>query len=196
MLRDVVAHYVNEHNVPEIDVAAAIAVAMQGDEPLLLEAAPEPPAYERRDRGDRADRADRGRGDRGDRPARESGRSRHTGQPLATYRIAVGKRHRVEPRQIVGAIANEGGLRRADFGNITIRPDFSLVELPADLASETWDALRSTRISGKLIDLQLDHGAPGSRAPRGRPSRAGRDETPQPASDGDRPRTKKPRRKD
>ena len=54
------------------------------------------------------------------------------GRPLATYRIAVGKRHKVEPRQIVGAIANEGGLRRQDFGAITIRPDFSLVELPAD----------------------------------------------------------------
>ena len=52
---------------------------------------------------------------------------------MATYRIAVGKRHKVEPRQIVGAIANEGGLRRGDFGHIQIRPDFSLVELPADL---------------------------------------------------------------
>ena len=52
---------------------------------------------------------------------------------MATYRIAVGKRHKVEPRQIVGAIANEGGLSRRDFGAISIRPDFSLVELPAEL---------------------------------------------------------------
>ena len=29
---------------------------------------------------------------------------------MATYTIAVGKRHKVEPRQIVGAIANEGGV--------------------------------------------------------------------------------------
>jgi ATP-dependent RNA helicase DeaD len=49
---------------------------------------------------------------------------------MATYRIAVGKRHKVEPRQIVGALANEGGLNRGDFGHIQIRPDFSLVELP------------------------------------------------------------------
>ena len=52
---------------------------------------------------------------------------------MATYRIAVGKRHKVEPRQIVGAIANEGGLSRQDFGHIDIRGDHSLVELPADL---------------------------------------------------------------
>ena len=85
------------------------------------------------------------------------------GNPLATYRIAVGKRHKVEPRQIVGAIANEGGLRRQDFGAISIRPDFSLVELPAELSAETWDALRSTRISGKLIGLKKDDGPPGAR---------------------------------
>ena len=60
---------------------------------------------------------------------------------MATYRIAVGKRHKVEPRQIVGALANEGGLSRGDFGHIQIRPDFSLVELPADLPPGTEAAL-------------------------------------------------------
>ena len=39
--------------------------------------------------------------------ARPRGR---TDVDMASYRIAVGKRHKVEPRQIVGALANEGGL--------------------------------------------------------------------------------------
>ena len=153
--RDVVAHYVQEHDVPEVDVAAALAVVLQGDEPLLLDPKAEKPAQPpRADRPDRPDRPDRGgdrSGDRGPRVARD-------GRPLATYRIDVGKRHKVEPRQIVGAIANEGGLSRQDFGSISIRPDFSLVELPAELPAETWDALRSTRISGKLIGLKKDDG--------------------------------------
>jgi ATP-dependent RNA helicase DeaD len=148
--RDVVAHYVAEFNVPEVDVAAALAVVLQGDEPLLLEELPEP-EVRRPARGDR------------DRAPRESGRSRNTGQPLATYKISVGKRHRVEPRQIVGAIANEGGLGRNDFGAITIRGDYSLVELPAKLPSEAWDKLKETRISGKLIELSRDYGP---KAPR------------------------------
>ena len=80
---------------------------------------------------------------------------------MATYRISVGKRHHVAPGAIVGAIANEGGLRRSDFGHISIRPDHSLVELPADLADETVEALRRTRISGVLIQLQPDSGPPG-----------------------------------
>ena len=156
--RDVVAHYVHEHDVPEVDVAAALAVVLQGDEPLLLDPEAERPAQpargERPDRG--GDRSGDRSGDRGPRVARD-------GRPLATYRIAVGKRHKVEPRQIVGAIANEGGLSRQDFGAISIRPDFSLVELPAELSAETWDALRSTRISGKLIGLKKDDGPPSAR---------------------------------
>ncbi|EGD44725.1 DEAD/DEAH box helicase [Nocardioides sp. WG-D5] len=186
--RDVVRHYVDEHDVPEVDVAAALAAVLHGEEPLLLEPEPEKPAYEER-RG-RRDRDDRG-GERGG-ERRETSRSRGNGQPLATYKIQVGKRHRVEPRQIVGAIANEGGLRRADFGNISIRNDFSLVELPADLAPETWKALESTRISGKLIELSEDSGGgpvrrSGGRFDRSQGSRRGAPEA------GDRPR--KPRQK-
>ena len=70
---------------------------------------------------------------RDDRPAREDGgpaSSASAEADFATYRIAVGKRHKVGPGAIVGAIANEGGLHRSDFGHITIRLDHSLVELP------------------------------------------------------------------
>jgi ATP-dependent RNA helicase DeaD len=158
--RDVVAHYVREHDVPEVDVAAALAVVLQGDEPLLLEPEPERPV-----RRSPEHREDRDRDERQGRSKADRHRQRSDG-PLATYRINVGKRHKVEPRQIVGAIANEGGLRRQDFGAITIRPDFSLVELPAELPASTWDALRSTRISGKLIELKRDEGRPAQRPDR------------------------------
>ena len=169
--RDVIAHYVRNHDVPEADVAAALAVVAQGDSPLLLEPEPERPRraerFDRddRDRGGRGDRGDgrgaeRARGD-GDRPER---RPRPGAKPMTTYRIAVGRRHKVEPRQIVGALANEGGLNRDDFGAIQIRPEFSLVELPADLSEDTLDRLTDTRISGKLIELRLDTGGPGRRA--------------------------------
>ena len=94
---------------------------------------------------------------------------------MATYRIAVGRRHRVQPRQIVGALANEGGLQRSDFGHIDIRIDHSLVELPMKLPPEVWQALAETRISGKLIELGRVNSRPhsgGSAKPRkGRPHR-------------------------
>ncbi|GGN09497.1 ATP-dependent RNA helicase DeaD [Terrabacter tumescens] len=166
VFRDVIAHYVNEHNVPEADVAAALAVVLQGDEPMLLDPEQARPARTVDDRGPRDrrddrrdDRGSRGRSDRGDRADR--GLRRGTSGPMATYRIAVGRRHRVEPRQIVGALANEGGLGRNDFGHIDIRADHSLVELPATLPPGTMDKLRTTRISGQLIELSEDRGPRG-----------------------------------
>ncbi len=149
LFRDIVAHYVEHHDVPEADVAAALAVVAQGDTPLLLDPDVEPEPRLSRDTEDRADRVGRERGDRSDRGPRRGG-------SRTTYRISVGRRHKVEPRQIVGALANEGGLRREDFGAIQIRPDFSLVELPSDLSRDTLKRLENTRISGQLIDLKPD----------------------------------------
>ena len=172
--RDVVAHYVNEYNVPEVDVAAALAVVLRGDQPLLLEPEPERrPFNDRVDRGPRTDRGDRSdsrsrRDDgprsegskpwqRDDRPGRSADSKRgRSDTAYSTYRISVGKRQHVEPRQIVGAIANEGGLGREDFGHIDIRMEYSLVELPAQLPPGAWDKLRDTRISGQLIELTED----------------------------------------
>ncbi|PPH08142.1 DEAD/DEAH box helicase [Rathayibacter sp. AY1H3] len=168
--RDIIGHYVEHHDVVESDVAAALAIVAQGEEPLLL--SPDDPRFARREREDRDSRPDRGdrpergdrfdRGDRGERPER---RQRPANSNLASYRIEVGRRQRVEPRQIVGALANEGGLNRGDFGHIDIRPDFSIVELPADLPQDVLDRLADTRISGQLIELKPDR----------RPSRAGAD---------------------
>ncbi|KRC53573.1 MULTISPECIES: DEAD/DEAH box helicase [unclassified Nocardioides] len=161
--RDVVGHYIREHDVPEADVAAALAIALQGDTPLLLEEEPERRPH--RDYDDRDDRRGGDRGDRGDRGPRD--RAPRGGGNFQAYKIQVGKRHRVEPRQIVGALANEGGLDRRDFGKITIRPDYSVVELPANLPDGALERLKNTRISGKLIELQKDYGPPNrSRKPR------------------------------
>ncbi|WP_203135321.1 DEAD/DEAH box helicase [Microbacterium sp. JZ31] len=196
--RDVISHYVRHHDVPEADVAAALAIVAQGDKPLLLEAEDDQLAAA----VDAAGRPPRERagGERGTREARPARRGRGDYEP---YRIDVGRRHRVEPRQIVGALANEGGLGRDDFGAITIRPEFSIVELPANLDRRVLEKLRDTRISGKLIDIRPDRGAPGRRrdGDRGfdrdrRPARDDRPDRDSRASRDDRPdRDDRPARK-
>ena len=151
--RDIVGHYVEHHDVPEADVAAALAVVAQGETPLLLDPAEEVRAPQfAPDRDQAGPRSRSQHAPKGERFRREAS------GPMATYRIAVGKRHKVEPRQIVGAIANEGGLSRGDFGAIKIHPDFSLVDLPAQLPNDTLRRLSGTRISGKLIEIRPDQG--------------------------------------
>jgi ATP-dependent RNA helicase DeaD len=142
LFRRLVEDYEREHDVPMADIAAALALQSRDGESFLM--SPEPPPDKRSQQ-------------RRDRPARSTGKpgeGRKT--EFATYRIAVGKRHKAGPGAIVGAIANEGGLHRSDFGHITIGPDFSLVELPAKLPRTTLKALERTRISGVLINLQPD----------------------------------------
>jgi len=146
--RELVQEYQREHDVPATEIAAAIAVLAQDGEPLLLDAMPEFV----------------------DKPRRQPTGARDG--RFATYRLAVGRRHRVEPRQIVGALANEGGLSREDFGRIDIKAGFSLVELPANLPAATLKRLGGTRISGVLIDIRPDQsqGRPPGKAP-GKPAR-------------------------
>ena len=183
--REIIAHYVEHHDVPEADVAAALAVLAQGDTPLLLDPEQDrpqagfPPERERRGAG----RSETGSGGRDER--------RRAGGDLRTYRIAVGKRHKVEPRQIVGAIANEGGLSRADFGAIKILPGFSLVDLPAQIPADALERLSRTRISGVLIELRPDDGP---RRPPRRDGPSGQGGGPRRHGDRDQRKGRKPRR--
>ena len=150
LFRRLVEDYVREHDVPMADVAAALAVLSQ-DGAFLLR--PEPPAPPRPPKAARAP------------PGPAAERAQPSG-PLATYRISVGRRHKVQPGAIVGAIANEGGLSRGDFGHIDIQGDHSLVELPAKLAPQTLARLARTRISGHLIELTPHDGPSPNRARR------------------------------
>ena len=143
--RRLVQAYEHDNDVPMADIAAALAVLSRDGADFLMTEPPEP----KRERKDREERA------RAPRPRRDD---------LMTYRLAVGKRHRVGPGSIVGALANEGGLHRSDFGHITIKSDHSLVELPARMPKETLKKLAKTRISGVLIDLKPDRARKSRRA--------------------------------
>ncbi len=62
LFRELVERYEREHDVPAIDIAAALAKLVQGKTPLLLQAPPERPRFEREERTprDRAPRNERG----------------------------------------------------------------------------------------------------------------------------------------
>ncbi|AQQ14986.1 ATP-dependent RNA helicase DeaD [Corynebacterium glaucum] len=180
VFKQMVRDYSAANNVAMDDIAAALAIQAQSGDEFFMK---EPPKDKRdrrdRERGgrgrDRFDREDRGgrRRDRDDRGGR--GRFEHSdNENFDTYRLDVGKRQHVRPGAIVGAIANEGGLSAKDFGRITIGSDFTLVELPKGLDKGVLNRLEDTRISGQLINIQRDHGAPPrDRGGRGRGDRGG-----------------------
>ena len=154
LFRRLVEDYEREHDVPMADIAAALALQSRDGEAFLL--APEPPRQQRERSERQIER-------------RDSPEKRRSTQAFTTYRVSVGKRHRIGPGAIVGAIANEGGLHRSDFGHIAIGPDFSLVELPAKMSPATLKKLEQTRISGVLIDLRPERQTNKARSRRKHP---------------------------
>ncbi|HVB84610.1 MAG TPA: DEAD/DEAH box helicase [Rhodanobacteraceae bacterium] len=168
-----VEQYEQAHNVPALEIAAALARIAQGDAPLLLEESAQPMHIEERPsrtpRGDsaRAPRGDSARAPR-DRDAtatRAPAAHRARGGPtreradsgpeagFETYRIEVGKMHGVRPGNIVGAIANEAGLDSKNIGRLRILDAHSLIDLPSEMPAELLQHLRKVWVSGQQLRI-------------------------------------------
>ena len=157
-----IEQYQTEHNVPAVDIAAALAKLTQGKSPLLLKDIPKRATRNDRDRkeprgGNRGRERDRDRnrdrgGDREDKkPHRGKGRSSEIKMEL--YRIEVGLSHNVKPGNIVGAIANETGIDGDHIARIKIEENYSTVELPAGMPKEIFQELKKVRVAGQQLNI-------------------------------------------
>jgi ATP-dependent RNA helicase DeaD len=72
---------------------------------------------------------------------------------FARYRIEVGRIHGVEPKHIVGAIANEANIPSRDIGQIKILNDHCLVDLPQDMPSATFRQLQKVWVCGQQLQI-------------------------------------------
>ncbi|CAM3531384.1 DEAD/DEAH box helicase [Halomonas lysinitropha] len=86
---------------------------------------------------------------------------------MTRYRVAVGHQDGVKPGQLVGALANEGGIEGNRIGRIDIRTAFSVVELPSSLPESILTKMARARVAGRPLEISEDKGAP-ERAPRRR----------------------------
>ncbi|WP_240471052.1 DEAD/DEAH box helicase [Schaalia suimastitidis] len=96
--------------------------------------------------------------------ARRRGGGRHFAGQGRRYRVEVGKKDRVKPGAIVGAITGEGGLAGSDIGNIEIFPTFSLVEISGDISPTAMGKIAKARVSGRALRIREDEGPGAGRA--------------------------------
>lgn len=75
--------------------------------------------------------------------------------PQGVYRLEVGRRHGVQPGNIVGALAHEGDLRGSDINGIDIRDDHTLVRLPAVIPEHVLNHLRAVKVCGRPLGVAL-----------------------------------------
>ena len=165
-----IEQYQHEHDVPPVEIAGALAHLLQGDSPFLLQSNPHKIANKSWDKDDRPRREKSTRGDRfkpaghaskqstGDAPSkrRPSQNSSNDGPPaegMERYRLAVGHDHGVMPGNIVGAITNETDITGKNIGRINIYDDYTLIDLPAGIANETFDTLKKIRVAGQKMGI-------------------------------------------
>ena len=158
-MQNLVEQYRNEHDVPALDIAAALAKMSIGDKPLLLSPDKERPPRRKDDTS-----APRGK-------KRRDKTSTEPDSDKERYRIDVGHEHGVKPGNIVGAIANEAGLAGEHIGQISIEKNYSLVDLPAGMPRDIFMDLKKVRVCGRPMKI-VPHGKPdkpGKRKPGNKP---------------------------
>ena len=69
------------------------------------------------------------------------------------FRVEVGHRDRVKPGNLVGAIANEAGLKGRSIGRIRIFENYSLVDLPKQMPDKVFQALKKVKVMNRELQI-------------------------------------------
>ena len=167
--QEMLAEHSKETGLSMDVIAAAVARMAQGRRPFFLKKDKPKPKFDRNERSDRQGGRDNNRRERVVGPP-EAGKKR--------YRIAIGWKDGVKPGNIVGAVANEGGIDGKAIGHINIQQSYTTIDLPDDMPREIEQQLYHTRVVGRQMRLTVatdadsgtqskgSHGG-GSRKPRG-----------------------------
>jgi len=146
---ELVDAYQSEHDVGLSEIAAALAYLLQRERPLVVEAGAAP---EESEAPPPADRRRAGRAEPTGKPPRE--RRPEPDVPMERYRIEVGREHGVQPKNIVGAIANEAGLESRYIGRIEIHDTYTLLDLPEGMPKDVYKHLRNVWVCGRKLDIK------------------------------------------
>ena len=189
-----IEQYQQEHDVPALEIASALAKLVQGDTPLLLKHKAMPSSDkswddQSRREGGRGEGRSRRNKER-DRSGRKHGSNRKESPPrtvappekgMERFRIEVGHSHKVMPANIVGAIANEAGLEGKFIGRINIFDDYSTVDLPDGMPNDIYKGLEKVWVAGQPLKISRESnkrsGAKVSRPPIGKADSSNRPPT-------------------
>ena len=155
--------YRQEHNVPALEIASALAVLIQGDRPFLLKEKQKGERF--RDTHD--SRSDKKFDDKSDKhtgtdsPAKKRSSENVPEPGMERFVIEVGRLHGVNPGAIVGAITNEAGLDGEHVGRIDIFHEHSTVDLPEGMPRSILRDLKKVAVAGHPMRITRIEKLPG-----------------------------------
>ena len=200
LFSEMIEQYQQDHDVPALQIAAALAQLLQGNSPFLLQNKPHRRADQSWDKNERPQRDKKGPGEKKrDGKARDR-QPRKDGPPsegMERFRIAVGHDHGVMPGNIVGAITNEAEIEGQHIGRINIYDDHTLIDLPAGMPKETFIALKSVWVSGQRLNISRlgEKGKNEGSFKRSRPKKEGSFKRSKPKRKGKNARQSGPKKK-
>lgn len=141
-----------------LDIAAAALKQGGGRDGVLEEEAEIPTTATREARGTRdAGRESRTPRSRMDRPEpRLPASPSDASYTVTRLYIGAGRKAKIRPADLVGAIANEAGVDAKAIGAVRISDRYSLVEVPEEIADDVIAALQATTIKGKRYEVRRD----------------------------------------
>ncbi|MEE4283103.1 MAG: DEAD/DEAH box helicase [Pseudomonadales bacterium] len=143
-MQNLVEQYQQEHDVPALEIASALAQLAIGDVPLLL-SHDKAGAFRSSDA-----RSERASGPEA-RPRKE--RRSRLDFDFETFRVEVGNEHGAKPGNIVGALANEAGIGSDAIGRVIIQDSYSTVELPEGMPDELYRDLQKVWVCGQMLKI-------------------------------------------
>eukprot|EP01155_Anaeramoeba_flamelloides_P025634 Anaeramoba_flamelloidesa814411_111.p1 GENE.a814411_111~~a814411_111.p1 ORF type:complete len:433 (-),score=35.06 a814411_111:181-1479(-) len=126
---EVVESYQNEHNVPAIEIAAALAKISRASDPLFLT-------------------------HKKVKVVEENSSAPATKEGFSRYRISVGNKDRIKVGNIVAALANEGEVDTNDISKITIYDTYSTVDLPENMSAEQREKIGAIKVAGRKLSIK------------------------------------------
>ena len=157
IFNQMIEQYQKEHKVTAIEIAAALALLLQGDAPFILHTKSN---LSKKDENflkndaktfkklGREQRRGRGKG-----RARASRKELPVEKGMECFRLEVGHNHSVKIKNIVGAIANESGLDSQYIGRVNIYDDYSEIDLPEGMPKDVFKDLKKVWVSGQQLKI-------------------------------------------
>ena len=155
-----IKQYQKEHNVPSIEIAAALALLLQEnsqfkfkiksnlikkDENVLKNDAKTFKNLEMKQRRELG----KGR-------VRAARKKLPMEKGMECFRLEVGHNHSVKIKNLVEAIANKSGLDRRYIGRINIYGDYSEIDLPEGMPKDVFKDLKKVRVLGQQLKISTN----------------------------------------
>lgn len=150
--KEVIQKYVKEYDINPVDLAASLSLLYHSDENFITNLPEVKAKQTTRDRDQKRnfkEEKSRSKGKGRDNSRRKKG----SDYPQEVYRLNVGRKHGVKPRNIIGAIANEAQLDSAYITNLQIHENYSTVTLPSNMPKKIVKDLHKAWVCGRQLNI-------------------------------------------